>query len=190
MGLLEKESKKRRRKGEIQKALLGAIGVSGLLLVAMAAPNALQLLTKLPHNKYRFNNQAKTALSRLKSRGLIRFTNEGGKHYAEITSAGRRELMRSEGRMAQHVARKKWDKRWRIVMFDIPERRRKARDQLRARMRSLGFFRLQDSAWTYPHDCEDVIALLKTELHLGSAVLYLIADIDNDRKLREEFGLS
>lgn len=55
-------------------------------------------------------------------------------------------------------------------------------------MQSFGFYRLQDSVWVYPYDCEDVIGLLKTNLGLGSAVLYMIVEkIENDRRLREHF---
>ena len=75
-------------------------------------------------------------------------------------------------------------------MFDIPEKRRKTRDQLRMRMRGMGFFRLQDSAWVYPHDCEEIVGLLKTELRLGSTVIYMIVEsIENDTRLREHFGI-
>ena len=74
-------------------------------------------------------------------------------------------------------------------MFDVPERRRAVRDKLRTAMRSLGFVRLQDSAWVYPYDCEDLIALLKAELKIGFSALYLVVEhIENDKYLREEFG--
>ena len=57
-------------------------------------------------------------------------------------------------------------------------------------MRELGFIRLQDSVWVYPYDCEDLMALLKADLKLGSAVLYMVVEhIENDKHLRAEFGL-
>ena len=63
-----------------------------------------------------------------------------------------------------------------MIVFDVPERRRPVRLRLCAVMRDIGFVRLQDSVWVYPYDCEDFIALLKTELKIGKDVLYTIAD--------------
>jgi DNA-binding transcriptional regulator PaaX len=191
MGIVEKEAKRKRRWGQVQKAALAAVGISGALLIGMAAPNVLQLLKYVPKNKYRFANQAKTALSRLASQGYVEFIARDGKRYARLTAAGQRMLQLETLALAERRGHKKrWDKRWRVVMFDIPERRRSIRDSLRSTMRSVGFYRLQDSVWIYPHDCEDVVALLKADLEIGHAVLYMVVEhLDNDKKLREEFGL-
>ena len=51
----------------------------------------------------------------------------------------------------------KWDGKWRIVMFDIPEKLRKGRDALREKLRRLHFEELQKSIWVYPYPCEDEI---------------------------------
>ncbi len=57
-------------------------------------------------------------------------------------------------------------------------------------MRELGFARLQDSVWVYPYDCEDLMALLKADLKIGMAVLYMIVEhIENDKHLRAHFSL-
>ena len=78
-----------------------------------------------------------------------------------------------------------------MVVFDIPERRRRVRIRLRAFMSEIGFVRLQDSVWVYPYDCEDYVALLKAELKIGKDVLYAIADtIEHDKRIRLHFKLS
>ena len=38
-----------------------------------------------------------------------------------------------------------WDKKWRIVVFDIPEKQRGARDSLRTYLKKLDFYELQKS---------------------------------------------
>jgi len=48
----------------------------------------------------------------------------------------------------------RWDKKWRLVIFDIPEKHKLARESLRAKLKDLGFRELQHSVWVYPHDCE------------------------------------
>ena len=192
MGKIEHISRERRRRGYIRDAVLGTIAVSGILLLAMTAPNVLKLLAHVPGmKKYRVNEKVRSALTGLAQKGLIVFEERGGKRYARITEKGTRALVIEQYKTRMKFERKpRWDSRWRIVMFDIPERRRGVRDHLRNTMRSLGFVRLQDSAWVFPYDCEDVIALLKADARIGSAVLYIIADsIENDRGLRENFGL-
>ena len=77
-----------------------------------------------------------------------------------------------------------------MIVFDVPERRRRIRTRLRAFMNEIGFVRLQDSVWVYPYDCEDFITLLKAELKIGKDVLYAIADtIEYDRGIRKHFRL-
>lgn len=189
MGNVEQGAKQKRRKGEIQTAVLSAIGLAGILLVSMAAPNTLQLLGKFTGNKYRFNNQAKNALSRLAAKKYVTFVERGGKRFARITDAGKRALLLEQMKFSGGT-RKRWDQRWRVVMFDVPERRRATRDSLRRTMQAMGFFRLQDSAWVYPYDCEDVVALVKAELEIGKDVMYLVVEhMGNDRYIRNQFGL-
>ena len=190
MGKLEIRAKVLRRRRYVRDAALAAVGVSGLLLVAMVAPNALKLLAKTPIGK-RFKDQTRTVLSRLAHSGLITFEERGGKRYARITEKGRRELALEQQRKALQAQRKKrWDRRYRIVIFDIAEGRSAIRTQLRRSMNGAGFVRLQNSVWVYPYDCEDFVALLKADLRIGKDVVYIIAEtIENDGWLREKFDL-
>ncbi|MBI5470465.1 CRISPR-associated endonuclease Cas2 [Candidatus Kaiserbacteria bacterium] len=85
---------------------------------------------------------------------------------------------------------RRWDRRWRIIIFDIPEKKKNVRDRVRALVQRLGFFRLQHSVWVYPYDCEEIITLLKSDLKLGSQLLYMIVDaIEYDKPIREHFDL-
>lgn len=189
---MERESTVRRQRGYIKDAVFATIALSGILLVAAVAPNTLQILDCVPGIKrYRVNEKVKGALSSLAKRGLVTFENRGGKRYVRITETGKKRLVLEQHKAASLAARgSKWDGRWRIVMFDIPEKRRQTRDNLRTTMKVAGFVRFQDSAWIYPYDCEDLVTLLKADLRLGNAVRYVIADtVENDASLRALFGL-
>ncbi len=191
MGAIEERAKKRRRRGAFQLGVLLAVGAVGLVVVAAAMPNVVQLLKYLPGQKKgaRFNYRAKTAFGRLLATGLIVFVEKDGRRYARITEEGKRILALERARMNEPHKRR-WDHRWRVVLFDIPERRRSIRDRLREFMSAAGFVKLQNSAWIYPYDCEDVITLAKAEFKLGKDVLYLVVDeLENDRSLREHFSL-
>src|SRR3989339_239988 len=83
-----------------------------------------------------------------------------------------------------------WDKKWRVLIFDIPEKRKYLREKIRNTLGAIGFSQLQKSVWVYPYDCEDLIALLKADFKVGKDVLYVIADkIEYDAPLRAKFGL-
>ena len=191
MGKLESEARYARRKGYLQKALLSAVAISGILLVAMAAPNTIKLLDRLAPDKYKLKYQLKSIASRLAHKGLIRFVERNGRKYLEITDKGRRTLEMEQQKAALRArAQRRWDKRWRMIVFDIPERYRKTRDRLRALLRSLGFVQLQGSVWVYPYECEEIVMLAKAELGVGASVLYTIVEkIENDAVFRRHFRL-
>ncbi len=193
MGIVEAEAKKIRRRDNIQKALLTTLLIGGMVMVG-AAPriNILKLLGNKKRNPYRFKHQVNDALMRLARKGSVIFVIENGRKLARITPAGKRVLALEEEKTALQLHKKKrWDKRWRVVIFDIPEYRRGTRDKLRLTMRTAGFYRLQDSVWLYPYDCEDFMALVKADLKIGNAILYMVAEkIENDQKIKEIFGLS
>ena len=57
-------------------------------------------------------------------------------------------------------------------------------------MRELGFLRVQDSVWVSPHECEELVALIKAELRIGQDILYVIVEsIENDGWIRKHFNL-
>ena len=68
-----------------------------------------------------------------------------------------------------------WDKKWRMVAFDIPNTHRKGRNALRYRLKTAGFRELQESVFIFPYDCEqeirDFIKLFKLESHIRFGLL-------------------
>lgn len=191
MGKLEQEAKIRRRKRDIEKTILATVAAAGVLSVALVAPKVLDLLKYTPLNKYKFAYRTRTVAGRLVAMGYMTWVERDGKKFLRLTPAGQK-MMQLEKEKAALKARKKkrWDRRWRMVVFDVPERRRKVRGRLCAIMREVGFVRLQDSVWVYPYDCEDFVVLLKADLKIGKDVLYAIAEtIEHDAPLRKHFGL-
>ena len=180
---------KRRR---VETAILGTLAVAGVVAVAATGPGALQLLKyAMPYLNERYQRQTiRRAINRLIKQGYIQKENDRYR----ITDTGRKRLEQSVRtariKLQQHAQTKKWDRKWRVVIFDIKEKRRAVRDELRTLLTNTGFVRLQDSVWVYPHRCDEVIALLKFHLTLGYDLVYIIADgIEGDEALRENFGL-
>lgn len=89
-------------------------------------------------------------LSRSYKAKFIEKVEKNGKIYIRITSEGKNKIQRDFPMLT--FQKKQWDRKWRIVMFDIEEINRKVRDRLRAKLRELGFGMLQESVFISPHD--------------------------------------
>lgn len=191
MGGQERAVKVRRRKRNLQKALLSALAISGIVLIGAMAPNVLQLIA-YTGKRSSFSFQIKSVASRLVQKGFVRFVRRNGGAYIEITERGKKLVAReSLEREAQSRLKNRWDKRWRMVIFDIPERRKLTRVRLRSMLHACGFFPLQQSVWVFPHDCEDIVALIKVELRVGKDILYIIVEsIEYDVVIRKHFKLA
>jgi hypothetical protein len=191
MGQLEVKTRKIVKRAKIQDAVIGALYGAAAVALMLSAPNVVQILKHADPNMARKRHpdrRLSQAVSRLISRGLVERKDNKG---LRLTEKGRRyaKLMDETGRL-QFAKARKWDGRWRIVIFDIWERRRGARARLRTRLHTIGFVKIQNSVWAYPYECEELIAFAKTELKLGKGLFYLIAEgIEGDRELRERFGL-
>lgn len=190
MGNLEKENKKQIRATKIQSIVLRTVAAAGIISVGLVLPNALQMLKlfnldkKLrASNRRSINNSRK----RLVEHGLLEYSNEG---FLRLTEVGRKTLRRIQLTDYKIDKPKKWDKKWRMLIFDIKESQGGLRDKVRNTLVAIGFLRLQNSVWVYPYDCEDLITLLKADFEIGKEVLYVIADkIENEKVLLIDFGL-
>jgi len=87
---------------------------------------------------------------------------------------------------------KKWDKKWRIIIFDVAEDRRNSRDFLRSRLKWLGFKELQKSAWIFPYDIqreiEELMKISKYDAE-GDVRFLIVEKIKSDDDLKKWFDL-
>lgn len=88
------------------------------------------------------------------------------------------------------IKKEKWDGQWRMVIFDIPEKQRNARDALRSKLKELGFHELQKSVFVFPYECKDEIDFIVEFFNMREYVRYgILRTIDNDLHLRKIFHL-
>jgi len=81
----------------------------------------------------------------------------------------------------------RWDKLWRVVIFDIPEYLRVGRNALASKLKELGFYPLQKSVFIYPYECKNEIDFIVEIFNLKPYVRFLVVketDIDLDLKNR------
>lgn len=121
---------------------------------------------------------------------LIILEKEQGKNYVRLTDKGEIKLQEYERGELKIERPKNWDGKWRLIIFDIREQRRRIRDLLRRQLQELGLVRLQNSVWVHPYDFSEIVILFKAEALIGKDVLYLtVEELENDRWLRNHFGL-
>lgn len=176
------------RKSKITRAVIATIAVTGFLSVALVLPNAVSALGAFgPRNQ---KARIEESIKKLIKKGYLVLTKRDGVDHIELTEKGRRfaVLFGETGFCLKQS--KKWDSKWHMLIFDIPERKKILRDKLRQTLGVIGFVRLQDSVWVYPYNCEDLITLLKVDFKIGREMLYLIVDkIEGDDVLRRNFEL-
>lgn len=84
------------------------------------------------------------AVDDLIGKGLVEGNNDLGLRITSVGAGVEEGLVRAR--------QKKWDGKWRVVFFDIPEVQRDIRDGLRSELKRLGFGLWQRSAWLTPFD--------------------------------------
>lgn len=84
-----------------------------------------------------------------------------------------------------------WDKKWRLVFFDIPEEKKNLRDALRYQLRKAGCAEFQRSAFIYPYPCFREIESLAEGLGVGEHIVLVTAEtLSNEFRFKNQFGLS
>ncbi|MDP2665830.1 MAG: CRISPR-associated endonuclease Cas2 [bacterium] len=179
----------------IQTIALRTLYITGALTTALVAPKMLKLFPILDRGKNRrkeLYDRADQALYRLRDKKLITFSKtEGRRPIVHLTADGKTEITKIillQYKISETVV---WDGKWRVVIFDIREKRRKIRQRLRMLLVGAGMVRLQDSVWVHPYPCDELVALVRANLGSGTGeLLYFIAEgLESDRRLREHFNL-
>jgi len=156
------------RTNKIGKDVLRYLALGGACTIAMLSPVGGPKIAKilLKQLKYKLK-QLKSNAYYLKKRGLIEFVKEdAGGITMKITDNGKKYLKTFD---IDNITLNKpayWDKKWRLVIFDVPEKHKKAREALRRKLKDLNFVRLQDSVWVTPFPCEDEIRFIRELLNV------------------------
>ncbi len=182
------------------------ISVSQILLLILSQVGRATFKTLRNHPSVkllgaaRSENSFYTALARLKRRRMI---TRGTDHHYELTQAGeysalkayvRKEFTDSERKLkignSKLATSAKWDGKWRIVFFDVPEGKRPIRDYLRNVLKRHGFREFQRSMWVWPYRLPDFLKKLLSDPQMRKYTRAITTyDIDYDEDLRRTFRL-
>jgi len=145
--------------------------------------------SRLMMRRMRLNSREyQSAIYSLKKSGYIKRTNEDQFLITPKAIKKIRMLKVEESDWRQ----KEWDGRWRIVVFDIPEPKRRERNILRSLLKRKGFIGLQNSVFISPYADFNQLALIRRDLKIEKYVSFFSADsaeTDDDKALRVRFNL-
>ena len=113
-----------------------------------------------------------------------------GNEVIEITEKGKKRSLQYDFEDMKIKTSKYWDGIWRIVTYDISERRKRGRDQFVVKLKELGFLPYQKSIFIFPFRCKDEIDFIKEHLFLGDEIHYIEAThVDNGEALKKKFSI-
>lgn len=116
----------------------------------------------------------------LKKSGYIKIENLQGKQGILLTPRGRQKALKRKFKNAKPEGlKKRKDRKWVMLIFDIPERKRKYRDDLRKSLYALGFQMLQKSVWISPYDVNQELEKIVRAYQIeGYIRIFLIEEIE------------
>jgi phenylacetic acid degradation operon negative regulatory protein len=113
---------------------------------------------------------------RLEAQGYIEILTDRatGSRLHRLTEAGR--LAALGGRDPEAAWSGKWDRKWRLFLFDIPESERSKRRRLTRALAAAGCGCLQGSVWIAPRVCASLESLVAGDEPECSQLVMLLAD--------------
>ena len=188
---------KLRRNSKPYKVIQYLLAAGSILLFSAASPaggaRIAHDIVKLYFRKRRFEREKFLRdLKNLQTRQLL--------DYHELPDGSIKLVLRRAGknlRLAYHLdglrldTRRPWDGRWRMIVFDIPDSKKGARDALRRKLQELGCYRLQESVLLVPYECEHEIDFLCTvfDINRNHVLLLYVSGFEGEEKLKHHFNL-
>ena len=107
-----------------------------------------------------------------------------------LTERGKKKALTYQIDKLKIQPMKKWDKKWRIVLFDIPENMKRARDAFARVLKNAGFIKFQKSVFVHPFECKDEVDFIIEFFNVRPYVRFVTAnEIDNELHMKKLFNL-
>lgn len=172
---------------------VGAVACGGAII-----PGILKVIDEFGMTEEKSKRYSKkqlgNAFGNLKRSKLVQIIKEkDGKFHIKLTNKGKKRLIEFSIDTLQIKKPKKWDKKWRVLIFDIPTKPKiyeQARQALRYKIKELGFFQLQKSVWVYPYDCEDELLFVAELYYVEKYIEILTVEkLLHENMLKRKFRL-
>ena len=180
------------RLGAIQRKILILLAGGIALSLSHNPQRQFKILSHMAHGWSEVNRQSlERAIRSLYQSKLVDIREKShGSIVMTLNHDGRKKVLSYKLDEMKIQRPKKWDCKWRIVIFDIPEDFKKAREAMRYHLQRLGFYKLQKSVFVFPYECQDEIEFLVEFYNLQPHVRRITAEhIDNEFHLKNIFKL-
>lgn len=177
---------------EITKDILKWLAIGGAVCVAATSPYFATNIIKGFKNRGKYERRKVCdTFYNLKRQGCLKMENKNHQIYISLTKRGEKMAGRFQIDSLKINQPKKWDRKWRIVIFDIAQLKNLQRNIFRGKLKELGFCPLQKSVWIHPFPCKDEIELLREFFGITQKEIRLITaeDIEEDSFLKKVFNL-
>ena len=146
------------------KNVLECFLLLGVVSVAATSPYFLYRLMRLLFKSDNYGkihkNKFRSAFYYAKKNGFIEIEKDDHDIKIFITEKGKTWMKKYKIANLEITKPKKWDGKFRIIAFDIPNIQRIKRNAFRAKLKELGFYSTQKSVWLHPYDCQEEIKIL------------------------------
>lgn len=174
------------------KILLATIAVGGIVCAGAVAPNLFRALhtARRSASEPRGAINKKSALatfSRIKRDGYVCLEErKDGKILVRLTEKGRKYVCDfSRKSIRKPIV---WDRKWRVVIFDIDSKKKWARETFRRKIKEMGFLQLQKSVWAHPYVCEDEVLFLAKQLEIVESIeIFTVQKMIHEKELKKRF---
>lgn len=197
MGLINRLGKYKyyfkKSKSEIVKDVLNLLAMTSIFVIAANSPYFARNILKSYKKWKKFSKKRVVdTFYNLKRQGLIQIEKKGKQIYISLTEKGKKKAGIFQINNLKVEKPKKWDRKWRVVIFDISELKKINREAFRGKLKELGFYQLQKSVWAHPYDCRAEIELLRDFFGLREEELRLmvVEKIESDEKIKSFFKLT
>ncbi|MDO8560863.1 MAG: hypothetical protein Q7R91_01465 [bacterium] len=174
-----------------QKTLLLLLGGVGLSL--SGPPDRYRRVLKAVAREWREidNRELHRAIRRLYESKLVSYKeNKDGTVSVVLNREGQKTALRYKFDDMKIPKPSRWDQKWRVILFDIPETQKRLRDVLRIKLRQLGLQELQKSVFVHPYECKKEIDFVIELYDVRRYVRFIEAfHIDNELHLKKKFQL-
>ncbi len=180
------------KKKELIKEILIGIGILGaVIIVGAMAPGVFGVLNKNGFTKRKFNRKFSDSIYYLKKRKmLIVGESKDGDLKIELSENGKKKMLIYNLDKLKIKPMRKWDGKWRFVMFDIPNKFKNRANALRDKLKELGLYQFQKSVWVYPYPLENEIDLITQIFEVKPFVkMGEMINLESEYKLKKKYKL-
>lgn len=176
------------------KFVLASLTLGGIVFAGAILPGILSATKQFQRSRRYSPKKLENAIYLLKSRKFIEIIEEGDETFkVQLTNKGKKRVKEFCFDALEIKKPAKWDKKWRVLIFDIPTKPKiyhQAREALRRKIKDLGFYQMQKSTWVYPYECEDEILFIAELFQVQKHIEILTVEkLLHEDKLKKEFDL-